>query len=304
MRFNLITNLANDVGLCHDHDVIRKILTSAGHQVTSVDFRRPSIPRADVSLFLEVVVKQLLDAAPRNWVMPNPEWWYGEYQRCLPRIDRVLCKTHHAQQLFHDLVGDRAQYVGCMARDLWLPEVPRQRTFLHVAARSGLKNTEAVIAAWASSNAMPHPLIVVTQLPELRQLTIGVRGVKTYDRVSHDQLAYLMNRCLFHLCPSKYEGFGHHLHEALGVGGVVITSNAPPMNEVPLSVEQQIATRPGELLRMVQLHDVDPIAVVDRVRAIARLPADHLQTLSRRSRQIFEAERESFPRRLLEVARD
>jgi Glycosyl transferases group 1 len=300
VRFNLITNLANDVGLHHDHDVIRRILTSAGHQVTSVDFRRPAIPRADVSLFLEVVIEQLLDASPRNWVMPNPEWWYDEYQRCLPRIDRVLCKTHHAQRLFHALVGDRAQHVGFMARDLWLERVPRVPRFLHIAARSGLKNTEAILAAWASSSAMP-PLVVVTQLPELRRLSIGVRGVKTHDRVSDDQLAYLMNNSLFHLCPSKYEGFGHHLHEALGVGGVVITSDGSPMNELPLASEQWIRARPGEILRMVRLHDVDPIAIADRVRTIAQLSTRRLAEISLQARRIFEEERASFPRRLLEV---
>lgn len=296
-RFNIITNLTNGVGLQREYEILREILLSAGHAVVGVDFQRPDDCRsADVNLFLETVVPSVFAAAPENWVMPNPEWWSEEYQRSMLSITRVLCKTRHAYDLFRDLAGDRARYVGFASRDLYQADVERKPRFLHLAGNSCLKNTDVILKAW---KRLPYRLTVVS--PHFHHEASKIRHVKAYDRVSDEKLRQLMNSRQFHLCPSKYEGFGHYIHEAFGVGAVVITSDSPPMNELALPNDLLVPTVPGALLCLARLHDVTPQAVIDRVKHVAKLSSARIQEISRAARTYFEQERSSFRSRFLEV---
>ena len=296
-RFNIITNLTNGCGLQREYEILRDVLASAGHAAVGVDFQRTDgCPPADVNLFLETVVPSVFGAAPENWVMPNPEWWSDEYQRSMPNLTRVLCKTRHAYDLFRELAGDRAIYVGFMSRDLYQVDVERKPKFLHVAGNSQIKNTEAILEAWKK---LPYRLTLIS--PHYRRQASKIRHVKAYDRVSDEKLRQLMNSRQFHLCPSKYEGFGHYIHEALGVGAVVVTCDASPMNELGLPTELLVPGVPGAQLRLARLHDITPQAVIDRVRHVAKLSSARIQEISRAARAHFEQERSSFPARFLEV---
>ena len=296
-RFNVITNLNNGVGLQREYEILRDILASAGHAVTGVDFQRPTgCPPADVNLFLETVVPSVFGAAPENWVLPIPEWWSDAYQRALPNLTRVLCKTRHAYDLFRELAGDRACYVGFMSRDLYQPNVERKPRFLHLAGNSQLKNTDVILRAWKK---LPYRLTVVS--PHFHREAAKLRYVRAYDRVSEEKLRQLMNSRQFHLCPSKYEGFGHYIHEALGVGAVVVTCDAPPMNELSLPKDLLVPTVPGAPLCLVRLYEVTPQAVIDRVNHVAKLSSARIQEISRAARTHFEQERSHFRSRLLEV---
>lgn len=296
-RFNIITNLTNGVGLQREYEIIRDVLASAGHAVTGVDFQRTAgcLP-AEVNLFLETVVPSVFGAARENWVMPNPEWWSDEYQRSMPNLTRVLCKTRHAYDLFRELAGDRACYVGFMSRDLHQPDIERKPRFLHLAGNSQIKNTEVILKAWKE---LPYRLTVVS--PHFHREASKLRHVKAYDRVSEEKLRQLMNSRQFHLCPSKYEGFGHYIHEALGVGAVVVTSDAPPMNELALPKDLLIPAIPGAPLCLARLHEVTPQAVIDRIKHVAKLSPARIQKISRDARAHFEQERSNFRTRFLEV---
>lgn len=221
MRFNLISNLANGVGLQQDYELLRGELEARGHTVHGVQFNaKPPNPKtADVNIFLEVVTPEVFAFAPKQWAVPNPEWWFQGWDPY--PWDLVLAKTHDCERIFRAKVGSRCQYLGWMARDLY-QDLPRQRKFLHVAGKSRFKNTPAVVAGCQHAGV---PLTVV-----------GEYAGVGHRRVSDQELTTLMNTHFCHIMPSAYEGYGHVLHEARGTGQIIITTDAPPMNEMEPSV--------------------------------------------------------------------
>jgi glycosyltransferase involved in cell wall biosynthesis len=42
----------------------------------------------------------------------------------------------------------------------------------------------------------------------------------------------IQNAAGVHICASEAEGFGHYIVEAMGTGALVVTTDAPPMNEL------------------------------------------------------------------------
>ena len=146
MRFNVISNLTNGVGLQQDYELLREALERRGHLVAGVQFNKKpfTIKPADINIFLEVVNPQAFAAAPQQWVVPNPEWWFAGWEA--HHWDRVLTKTRDAERIFKAKVGSRCQYLGWLARDLFDPAIPRHRHVLHIAGKSRFKNTTAVIA--------------------------------------------------------------------------------------------------------------------------------------------------------------
>jgi glycosyltransferase involved in cell wall biosynthesis len=101
---------------------------------------------------------------------------------------------------------------------------------LHVAGKSKLKGTDVIIETWLKNPHFPHLTILQKNLDG----TIPSAPNITYisEHISEDYLIKLMNKCEVHLCPSAAEGFGHYIGEALSCGAFVITTDAPPMNEL------------------------------------------------------------------------
>jgi len=274
-RFNVISHLTNGAGLQRDYELLRAELERRGHEVHGIPFRGPMcVPApADVNVFLEVVVPSLLPCARQNVAIPNPEWWFKAWP--LDVWDLVLTKTHDATRIFRDLVGDRCEYLGWQARDVYDPAVPRVPRFLHVAGKSRSKNTPAVLDGAKRAGV---PVTVIAQGHQAR--------------VTDDELAQLLNAHLFCLLPSAYEGYGHSLHEAYGCGQVVLTTDAAPMNE----------TAPAILIRPQHrrthhcgvLHEVSGKDVARAIQRALALTEAEIASMSQQVRAAFDADRALF----------
>lgn len=192
--------------------------------------RARRIEQADLNVFLEELVPSQFCLARRNVWIPNQEWMPLRWKRDLPRLDGIWVKTRYAERIFRD-VSSSVTYVGFTSFDRHEPTVAKEpRTFLHVAGRSRQKGTAAVLEAWRRNPQWPR--LVVIQHPARAQ-TVDIPNVDYRPiRLDDDALRALQNRSEFHLSPSEAEGFGHVLCESMGLGAIVLSTDAPPMNEL------------------------------------------------------------------------
>lgn len=231
MIFQIVTNLDNGAGLEQDYGLLKGILESHGHTVRGVHMHKwmANAGHADVNVFLEVIVPGMIRTAPRNWFVPNSEWYGKQWDAHLPNMTRFLCKTQDCLEIWQAKVGpERCRYIGWAAKDLYRPEVPREPVFLHLAGKSTTKNTAAVMEVWKRFR-LPYQLTVSAYKEGIAALCRDVPNVRLVNRFCPVALVHEMNRSQFFVMPSKYEGYGHAIHEALGCGALVITTDGEPM---------------------------------------------------------------------------
>jgi Glycosyl transferases group 1 len=307
---NIFTSLCGK-GLEREAILLKELL--AKHDVYCnlihyTNYNNSPLVRADFNFFLEIVHPLGLSLSRENFFFPNSEWFDARNDQFLPRFTKICCKTRDCERIWKaKLSGDRPErvvYTGFEPRDLYRLEVVRESKFLALHGESEFKGTEAVIGAWKQGNwaVKPLPLTVVTRQKKYQDLCQGIEGVTCVPRATEEELVQLLNSHWFHLIPSAYEGFGHSVHESLMCGGLVLTTDAPPMSEfagVQRDWAVSVASRTTRAL--AELKHVTPVGVqVACGKAIAL--ADNVAELERRSRQAREAalvERESFRQKFL-----
>ena len=252
IRVNLIAR-DNGFGLSRNLHLLHGALAAADFEVTISGIRRGALrkilqparlrartlarrlagrgPRRwDVNLMLERVRPEYLATARRNVLLPHPEWFDDRDRRWLPRLDRAFVLTRHAVPIFESL-GLKTEYTGFTSEDRREAAVPRERAFFHLAGRSANKGTDTLLATWRKHPEWPR--LTVLQSPRVARDVVSAPNIDhRVDYIPDDALKRIQNAHRFHLCPSETEGFGHYLVEAMGVGAVVVTLDAPPMNEM------------------------------------------------------------------------
>lgn len=301
--FNISTNLSNGAGLQRDYELMRRMLESYGHTVNGLmfnDYQQP-IPPCDITICLEVIEARQLGKV--NWFVPNSEWYYPCWNGQLGRFSKFLCKTQDAYNIWCKKVGAaRCVYIGFESLDFCNRDVIRTPKFLHMAGKSETKNTAAVCEAWKKHN-LPYDLTVVAFKPEIVRFTEGVPNCRWIERLTDAEVAHAMNEHLFHVMPSKYEGFGHYIHEAIGCYGLVITTDAAPMNQFNgIARELLIPVVKKEVRLEAFFNIVSADGVAEAVRRAAALPADIRNTLMDNARAAFLQDRDAFRKNFAEVA--
>lgn len=324
IRVNLIAR-DNGFGLSRDLCLLRGALAAAGCEVTVSGIRRGALRKAlhspnlrmqslarqlagrttrrwDVNLMLERIRPEYFPTARHNVLKPNPEWFDERDRVWLPRLDRVFAFTHHAKPIFEAL-GVPVTYTGFTSEDRLDASVVRERAFFHLAGRSSNKGTETLLATWRRHPEWPR--LTVLQSPRVARPLVSASNIDhRADYIGDDELKQIQNAHRFHLCPSETEGFGHYLVEAMGVGAVVVTLDAPPMNEMVTPERGDLIpySRTGrQSLATTYFYDEGPLE-----RTIERLLArsdEELERMGAAARRWFEDNDRAFRARIAEAIR-
>lgn len=290
MRIQIITR-DNGWGLSHDIRVLSSAIGKSHPSaiVEFTDWRSPKRDaRFDINIFLELVNEQFFGQAPRNIIVPNPEWYISEWLRLLDRgITEVWAKTYDAKSVF-SIRHKNTKYSGWTSDDRIL-DVPREKRMVHLAGGSSAKGTEAVVEA-------------MRMLPDL-SLTLVSRvrpgampdNIEWIGRMDDAAFRELQNRAMVHLCPSSYEGFGHYINEARSVGAVIITTNAAPMSElVHVSYGAAASVKSVSNQNLAQHKHVDPESLAAVIAAVMKCSPEALAGLGKKARAAYLGDRATF----------
>jgi hypothetical protein len=242
-RINVVA-WRNRAGLGRDARILEGLLRDLGHEVVASNRGPPSLPerlryrrrtgrpRLAVNLFLETAIPQWFGLARHNVLIPNPEWLTpGPW---LDRLGAVWCKSRVAVETLRPLHAN-TRHLGFTGVDrLAEPVVPAGGAWhpLHIVGQSDQKGTRAILRTWARHPDWPV-LTVVAWAEGLQVVDDQPPNTRLVAEYLDDQaLRELQTGSLLHLCPSEAEGFGHSLVEGMSCGALVVTTDAPPMNEL------------------------------------------------------------------------
>ena len=290
-----ILGIDNGAGISRDREILAEAFGETGWTVVFFDPREKNTPPppVDLTIHLESPAPHLLGLAPKDVLVPNPEWWAAMWTPLLARPSlHVWAKTEDAARIFRGL-GAQVEPIGFRSRDHHDPSVHRERTFLHIGGASAGKSTALLISCWREE--WP-PLTVVS----LRNDCHPRSNVTVLRHVTEKELRQLQNGHLFHLYPSRYEGFGHAQWEGLSCGAVVFTTQGAPFDEckafLPLLPATEIPPQVGDP-RLVTESIVSAEAISGAVSRAQSLSDREVGQISDRSRAAWQDQAALFRRR-------
>lgn len=240
-------------------DLVHFPCLSAHLSVTGVSAWAPAPFVVTVHDFTPLHMPALLHGQPLN------HWWYTRQRVWARRAARLICVSRATCEEAVRVLGVPSArcavvYEG-VDRALFHPEPgPRSEppTILFVGGDYPNKNRGAVVAAFARLcrvNALPHHLVLVG--PDARTDAalaeefpgLDLSRVQRLPSVEDAALAQLYRQADLFVFPSRDEGFGLPVLEAMASGTPVITSTVSSLPEVA-----------GEAALLVDPDDVDGLA--------------------------------------------
>lgn len=274
---NIISrDLFNEAGKEVDAKILKDQLEAMGHTVRLFDYLKTAqISSADINIFLAQFKRELFPRAKRNWFLANPDFCCASADE-IHTFDLVLCKTREAMNIFKPYTK-KTYFLGFTSPDYCRPSIPKSYSqFLHVAGKSVMKGTDELLKAWRNHSELPELILI-------KRDVLAVKSPKNVrlitERVSRTKLTNLQNKCGFHLCPSKTEGFGHYIMEAMAVSAVVITTDAPPMNEFIHDERCLVKYKSTGQQYYATTYSVDESDLYTKIKALQELSTEELQNI-------------------------
>lgn len=238
--------------------------------------------------------------AGKTALIPNQERFPRRHLGRLGKVDLVLAKTRHAETIFRNH-AQRLAYVGFTSVDRQqATSAPDYDRFFHLAGRSTLKGTEILMEVWGQHPEWPT--LTVVQHPSLRPDMIPPNVDLHSEYLDDATLQRMQNEHGVHLCPSKSEGWGHYIAEAMSCRAVVVTTNGPPMNELVTNDRGVLVAHHHHEPRHLGVNwHVDPKSLEETIERLLNTSTESKRELGGAARHWFETNDLTFKRRFVDV---
>lgn len=295
---NIITP-DNGVGLSQDRSIVRELLERNGFECFYSTTDSPTgQEQYDLNIFLEVVYPAYFHRAKKNIIIPNPEWFFQEWKKHLPKFDAVFAKTIHTFEIFSTLQSKSTCYTGFTSLDRMDNSVKRSNSFAQFAGKSSHKGTNELIQA-TNLAELPH-VTIFSHNDKQRFIDynkVDRNKVTIYSqRLNNEAMNHAFNTHQFHICTSNYEGFGHYINEARSVGAIIITTNAKPMNELVTSnfgfgvASKQQMKKHG----LIYLNTPEPAHIAKAILSASWMEQEQIDECSVAARAAYEIGKKQF----------
>ncbi len=261
-------------------------------------------PPFDVNFFIESVFPEYLPTGRVNCLFVNPEWFRDENLAHLARLDFALCKTPSGVEALRGLPV-ACRDIAFTSPDKRISGHERRGPLrcLHLSGQSAVKGSEAVVEAWSRHPEWPQLTVVrrarryggeetppLPLLPNVRYET---------DYLPDDQLRQLQNDCEVHVIPSQAEAYGHVIGEAMGCAAIVVTTDAPPMNEL-VAPDRGVLIRVArsEPMRRSRRNYIDVADLEDKLNEVFAMSPQRRAELGRNARAWYDSQNQRFERAL------
>lgn len=291
-----ITGVNNEVGIGLDKKILKEALENLGHHVIvdqpNQNFSNdPNSANIDINIFLQRIIKDNIPNAKLNWFIPNPEW-YQQPLSFLEDIDLVLCRTHEIERIFKDLHPNVYQ-LGFTSQDIHSNEIEKDfNKYLHLAGKSIHKATNKVVELWNQNLLLPHLNLVISRTNKFSLTNPNVSWINHW--IPLEDLNKIQHSCGIHICPSEVEGYGHYIVEAMSMGAVIITTNAPPMNEFITDPRCLIPYEKTASRYLGTCYYISTEALKDTIENIRTLSDAELQEIGEQNKALFWKKRQEF----------
>lgn len=224
-------------GLLQDVSILKESFEQIGCDVRCFDDKDRSLwdvlrfrKQSQTIVHVAQIQRRWLNAGRKHILIPNQESFRQDRAWALRFFDKILVKSQHSQACFSGIHPDIV-YTGFTSKDIFIGGHEKDWTsFFHVSTDFIRKGTQEIVRLWQRHPEWPQLVLKVTRRDHLDAVGPNMTVIDGY--LPYEQLVELQNRYGLHLCPSRSEGWGHTLVEAMSSGALVVTTDAPPMNEI------------------------------------------------------------------------
>jgi glycosyltransferase involved in cell wall biosynthesis len=260
----------------------------------------------DCVFFIEAIIEHsTLMKAKHRVLIPNPEYMEDVILHRIRICNYIWHKSRLSlARLFPIFLVPKHQFVGFSSLDPG-KRATKFSSFLHAkGAPATHRNTDTVLRSWSARPDWPSLCVMSHH---------GDEHGNFYHSPSEGNIRVLrgwLDREIYirhvsdngiHLCTSEVEGFGHYLNESRAMGALIVTTDAPPMNEL-VDAESGILVKPSstEVMNLGMRFLIDAKSLTMAVDRILGSDLPSRQRLGAAARYRFEMEKGLFHKRVFE----